>query len=44
MHDLDIDECQNHPCQNGGTCKDDVNSYKCTCVSGFTGNNCETGG
>ena len=40
LHDLDIDECHNHPCQNGGTCEDGVNSYTCTCVPGYTGNNC----
>lgn len=38
---LDIDECAKSPCQNGGTCKDGVNSYKCACLLGFNGKNCE---
>ena len=25
----DIDECASNPCQNGGTCADDVNRYDC---------------
>ena len=39
----DIDECASSPCQNGGTCTDGVNSYTCTCVAGYEGDNCETG-
>ncbi len=39
----DIDECASTPCQNGGTCNDDVNSYTCTCNAGYTGSDCETG-
>ena len=37
----DIDECEPKPCLNGGSCQDGINSYKCTCVAGFDGNNCE---
>jgi hypothetical protein len=40
----DIDECVPNPCQNGGTCTDGVNSYTCSCVAGYTGNICQTGG
>eukprot|EP00118_Oscarella_pearsei_P006772 m.31271 g.31271 ORF g.31271 m.31271 type:complete len:2547 (+) comp31469_c0_seq1:266-7906(+) len=29
-------------CKNGGTCKDGVNSYSCSCVAGFTGPSCQT--
>ena len=29
------------PCQYDATCTDQVNSYTCTCVAGFTGTNCE---
>ena len=39
----DIDECASNPCQNGGTCADDVNRYDCTCEAGYTGTYCETG-
>lgn len=39
----DIDECASNPCIHGGTCVDMVNSYNCTCVSGFTGQNCQIG-
>ena len=28
---LDIDECASNPCQNGGTCVDDINTYNCNC-------------
>ena len=38
----DIDECASSPCQNGGTCVDDSNSYTCNCVVGYAGKNCET--
>ena len=38
---LDIDECEKKPCENGGTCKDGVASYKCTCSPGFNGKDCE---
>ena len=39
----DIDECSSDPCQNGGTCVDDVNRYFCNCADGFTGEYCEKG-
>ena len=38
---LDIDECIPNPCENGGTCFDGINDYKCTCVPGFTGDSCQ---
>ena len=41
---LIVNPCTNNPCQNGGTCTvagDDT--YSCSCVEGFEGDNCETG-
>ena len=29
------------PCQNTGTCHDLVNNYRCDCITGFNGTNCE---
>ena len=38
---LDIDDCQPDPCQNNGTCYDLVIDYRCDCMAGFNGTNCE---
>ena len=40
---LDIDDCVNHTCANGGSCMDGINNYSCNCLVGFTGSSCETG-
>ena len=40
---LDIDDCANHTCANGGTCVDGVNSCSCNCSAGYTGERCLTG-
>ena len=38
--------CDSDPCQNGGTCFNYNNAtspyYRCDCVNGYTGQNCET--
>jgi len=39
---LDIDECSSAPCQNAGTCNDQVDSYTCSCAAGYVGTHCET--
>ena len=39
----DIDECGSNPCAYTGTCIDGVNSFTCSCVKGYTGQDCETG-
>lgn len=40
---LDINECVNHTCSNGGSCIDGINNYSCNCPVGFTGNFCDLG-
>uniref|UniRef100_A0A8C4HVR7 Sushi, nidogen and EGF-like domain-containing protein 1 n=1 Tax=Dicentrarchus labrax TaxID=13489 RepID=A0A8C4HVR7_DICLA len=40
---IDVDECASYPCQNGGTCEDQINSFICHCPPGYTGMQCETG-
>ena len=37
-----INDCASEPCQNGGTCQDGLGTHSCTCVGGFTGDDCET--
>ena len=40
--ETNIDECNTtQGCKNGGTCKDLINSYKCTCPVEYHGLNCE---
>ena len=40
---LDIDECEENPCQNEGTCENEEGSYTCNCGEGFKGDNCDEG-
>ncbi|KAG7199007.1 hypothetical protein KM043_013159 [Ampulex compressa] len=37
---LTQDDCQSNPCQNGGTCHDMYEGYKCHCSSNWEGPNC----
>lgn len=41
--DTDINECESSPCQNDGTCNDQINGYSCTCSDGYNGLLCENG-
>ena len=40
---LDINECESHPCANGGTCHDRIARFTCTCTTRYTGIQCQTG-
>ena len=33
----DINDCDQHICQNGATCVDGLNKYSCKCVKGYSG-------
>ena len=35
--ETDINECASNPCQQGGTCDDQVNGFTCSCPPGFAG-------
>ena len=37
---IDINECSQSPCQNGGTCKNNFGGYVCTCPAGYDGEDC----
>lgn len=43
LYVIDKDECSPNPCQNDGSCFDEVDNYTCECAAGFTGTDCETG-
>eukprot|EP00057_Strongylocentrotus_purpuratus_P009800 XP_011664274.1 PREDICTED: uncharacterized protein LOC105438307 [Strongylocentrotus purpuratus] len=34
-------ECANSPCNNGGTCYDDLESFRCICPAGYIGDLCQ---
>ena len=36
-----MDHCFDSPCQNNGTCHNQLENYTCTCQAEFTGQNCE---
>ena len=33
--------CDHIPCNNGGKCESEAATYRCTCLVGFEGKNCE---
>ena len=37
----DVNECDDNPCQNGGTCTNTNGNYTCTCTEFSRGRNCE---
>ncbi len=39
--EIDIDECEFQPCQNGATCLDGINEFTCDCKPGFEGERCQ---
>ncbi|XP_019616495.1 PREDICTED: sushi, von Willebrand factor type A, EGF and pentraxin domain-containing protein 1-like [Branchiostoma belcheri] len=39
--DVNINDCHEGSCKNGGTCVDGVANYTCVCSDGFTGRLCE---
>jgi len=38
-----VDECASDPCMNDGSCDDEIDSYRCNCVDGYTGHMCNIG-
>uniref|UniRef100_G3PIE6 Neurocan core protein n=1 Tax=Gasterosteus aculeatus TaxID=69293 RepID=G3PIE6_GASAC len=38
---IHIDDCQSNPCQNGGTCIDEISSFVCLCLPSYGGATCE---
>lgn len=36
-------QCDEATCNNGGTCSDEGDSFKCTCASGWEGATCNIG-
>jgi hypothetical protein len=39
----DVNDCASSPCKNGGSCEDQLNGYKCLCVDGYEGHDCQVG-
>lgn len=37
----EIDECESHPCHNGGNCTDLIADFKCDCSEEYAGKQCD---
>ena len=40
---IDFDDCASSPCMNGGTCRDQLGGFTCSCVDGYSGPTCNAG-
>ena len=36
-------QCKSTPCQHGGTCVDDIGTFRCSCISSYGGKTCNIG-
>ena len=36
-----LNECNSSPCKNGGTCKDLIGRFECTCTDKYSGKQCQ---
>ena len=37
---VDINDCAPNPCENGGSCVDQVDAFICNCAPGYGGDTC----
>ena len=35
--ETNMDDCEDNSCKNNATCVDEIQSYSCRCLTGFTG-------
>ena len=35
---IDVNECDQSPCHDNATCVNEIGSFECSCLEGFTGN------
>jgi hypothetical protein len=38
-----INNCESSPCLNGASCTNGVDTFSCSCVDGYTDQQCQTG-
>ena len=38
---VNVDDCEEHACDNGAYCVDGMNGYTCQCLKGYSGTFCE---